>query len=83
MLRSPAMNRGSDRIRRWSGIDVWMPSTTNILRAPLHPVNGFHAILAMYDQLRNQRIIVGRHLPLPHRRLYPRELRCLPVDSGQ
>jgi hypothetical protein len=24
----PAANSGSRRMRRWSGIDVWMPSTT-------------------------------------------------------
>ena len=48
----------------------------------LHAVDRFHAVVAMYDQLRDQRIVVRRDYTLRRRRRYPRERRCRRADSS-
>src|SRR5216684_2827258 len=55
VLNFPAANSGSARIRRCKGIEVLMPSMTNISSALF-----IRPIASLDDQLGNHRIVVGR-----------------------
>ena len=56
----PARNSGSARIFRCSGIVVYTPSTMNISKRSRHARDRFFAVFPTHDQLRNQRIVIGR-----------------------